>query len=280
MNSQRLPVVAAAETVRLGVSTSDAVITFSEGTEPDSAWAGRRLLLLRDRPAFELSHWCGTCPFLFERQGGADGTLSDERMSGRLRDGLTGLDDDVLQAYGSLLPDGDYVPLLLTIVPELVGPSEPRDYFSHEQVATWGVDSFWGLPAHPRTVYYRTHETPVSDEQHLYEFVVPMVPPTWNNRATVDELTELLRESRPTTPTAVAVSTLDVCQPATGGGTDHYEHWALTHFLLDGHHKLEAAARLGAPLTLLALLSVRGGVAGDADLARIAAIRSRPAARR
>jgi hypothetical protein len=280
VNDQQPPTVVADEFVRLGVSPPEAVVGFSTGTEPDGAWGGQRLLLLRERPAFELSHWCGTCPFLFERREGADGTLSDQRMSGRLRDGLTELDDDVLQAYGSLLPDGDYVPLLLTIVPELVAPSEPRDYFSHEQVATWGVDTFWGLPAHPRTVYYRTYETPVSDEQHLYEFVVPMVPPTWNDRATVDQFIELLRGECLTPPTAVAVSTLDVCQPASGHGTDHYEHWALTHFLLDGHHKLEAAARLGVPLTLLTLLSVGGSLVNDADLARIAAIRSRPAARR
>ena len=266
--------------MRLGVSPTEAVVRFSTGTEPDGAWGGQRLLLLRERPAFELSHWCGTCPFLFERREGADGTLSDQQMAGRLRDGLTGLDDDVLRAYGSLLPDGDYVPLLLTIVPELVAPSEPRDYFSHEQVATWGLDTFWGLPAHPRTVYYRTHETPVSDGQHLYEFVVPMVPPTWNDRAIVDRFVERLQHDGLTPPTAIAVSTLDVCQPATGGGTDHYEHWALSHFLLDGHHKLEAAARLGAPLTLLTLLSVAGGLADAADVARIAAIRSRPAARR
>ncbi|QNK80067.1 hypothetical protein [Nakamurella sp. PAMC28650] len=35
---------------------------------------------------------------------------------------------------------------------------------------------------------------------------------------------------------------------------DHYEHWALTHFVLDGHHKLEPAASTGEDLQLLALV--------------------------
>ena len=38
-------------------------------------------------------------------------------------------------------------------------------------------------------------------------------------------------------------------------------HWSLDHFLLDGHHKIQAAAQLKAPLTLMALLSTTMGKA-------------------
>jgi len=30
-----------------------------------------------------------------------------------------------------------------------------------------------------------------------------------------------------------------------GEADDHYEHWVFAHFLLDGHHKIEAVARDG-----------------------------------
>jgi len=30
------------------------------------AWSGRRLIWLRDEPAFELSLWCGTRPVMFQ----------------------------------------------------------------------------------------------------------------------------------------------------------------------------------------------------------------------
>src|SRR3712207_8981309 len=65
--------------------------------------------------------------------------------------------------------------------------------------------------------------------------VVPMVPPTWNDAARVEEYAERLQAS--STPTAVAVSTLDVCAPAVDHGTDYYAHWGLTHFLLDGQDR-------------------------------------------
>jgi hypothetical protein len=58
---------------------SSARLAFAEADKPEGTWAGRRLLVLDDKPAFELSFWCGTCPFLFERLEGAHETLSPRR---------------------------------------------------------------------------------------------------------------------------------------------------------------------------------------------------------
>ncbi|HEU0100878.1 MAG TPA: hypothetical protein VFR07_00995 [Mycobacteriales bacterium] len=152
-----------------------------------------------------------------------------------------------------LLPDGVYVPLLLSIEPSLTLPSGPGDYFGEEQIATWGVDSFRGLPEYPRTAYYRTFESAVSDAAHLYEFVVPMVPPAWS----------------------------DVCQPAMASRSqDYYEHWGLTHFLLDGHHKVQAAAETRRPLQLLSLLSVEASLSTSAQIDRVPSLRAQPGAAR
>jgi hypothetical protein len=48
-------------------------------------------------------------------------------------------------------------------------------------------------------------------------------------------------------------------------------HWGLAHFLLDGHHKVEAAARAGARLRLLSLLSVDGSLADRPEIERLVA---------
>lgn len=268
--------------VATGVSrvlgTDGSRLAFSEGSKPKGAWAGKRLLVLDDRPAFELSLWCGTCPFLFERLEGASKTLSMGDMANRLAEGLDGIDEEIVGKFGSLLPRGEYVPLLLELRPRLVRPSDPDDYFSREQVETRGIDAFWGLPEYPRTPYYRTFETPVDAEAHLYEFVVPMVPPSWNDVAQVAVFAEHLDSS--SKPTAVSVSTLDVCAPAVDDGLDWYAHWGLTHFLLDGHHKMQAAAERERPLRMLALPSVDGSLAGAQDISRIVDIRRQPVAAR
>lgn len=97
-------------------------------------------------------------------------------------------------------------------------------------------------------------------------FVVPMVPLTWNDRERVEEYVTLMGQGA--VPTAVAISTLDVCEPAVGMSADHYQHWGLTHFLLDGHHKLEVAAGAGRSVRLLSLLALGEGPAGADDCVR------------
>ncbi|GAA3469853.1 hypothetical protein GCM10018965_044060 [Nonomuraea roseola] len=47
--------------------------------------------------------------------------------------------------------------------------------------------------------------------------------------------------------TAVALGVLDISGPYFSDR----EHWGLFHFLLDGHHKLLAAARAGQAVRLL-----------------------------
>jgi hypothetical protein len=235
----------------------------------------KRLMLLDERPAFELSFWCGTCPFLFERLEGANGTLSLDALSDRLARGVLDLDAEVIDRFAALLPADDHVPLLLEIAPRLVRPSQPGDYFGEEQVATWGIDRFWDLPENPHTPYYRTFETTVADDARLYEFVVPMVPPSWNDAARVAAHGAALEASA--APTAVALSTLDVCAPAVEQGPDWHVHCCLTHFLLDGHHKLQAAAERGLPLRLLALVAVGSSLATAEDVARLPDLRARAA---
>ena len=276
-SSQGAPVLAAEEPRSLGVNAPR--LRFGEGSKPDGGWAGRRLLWLDEKPAFELSFWCGTCPFLFKRLEGANETVSVTELGGRLADGVDGLDMDVIERFASLLPKGRYLPMLLRVQPTLVRPVWPGDYFAEEQVATWGVDRFWGLPEYPQTPYYRTYECPVDRDGHLFEFIVPMVPPSWNDpKRVADHRARLEVSSR---PTAVAVATLDVCQPAVDDDSrDYFAHWAVTHFLLDGHHKVEAAADLGGSVQLLSLLSIDGSLAGPEELERVPEIRIRKRASR
>ncbi len=225
-------------------------------------------------PAFEVSYWCGTCQFLFERLEGSNHSLSLDVLQETLGQGLSDLELSVLEAFGALLEEGRYLPMLFEIGPSLVLPTDEADYFSREQLATWGPESFLDVPVHPRTPYYRSFSTPVGDDAHLYEFIVPMVPPSWNDRDRVEQHAEVLQRS--SLPTAVAVSTLDVCAPAVDRGPDWYVHWGLTHFLLDGHHKVEAAARAGHRLQLLALLAIDVSLAEEAQVLQVPELRGRP----
>jgi hypothetical protein len=234
-----------------------------------------RYLSVNGRRAFELSFWCGTCGFVFERLEGANTTLSIAALRERLDGGLSDIADDVVETMSPLLPEGRYVPLLLELAPTLVNPMSPGDYFSEEKVLTWGPDPFWGLPTYPRTPYYRgdTRDLGISEMNAsvwLYEFVVPLVPPSWNDPERVAHHAEVLRSS--SSPTCLAISLLDVNRPAVAhGGAPEPDrsHWGFAHFLLDGHHKMQAAAETGKRLRILTLLSIDASLADEAQLAHL-----------
>jgi hypothetical protein len=87
-----------------------------------------------------------------------------------------------------------------------------------------------------------------------------MVPYNWLDQERVKQYMEAA-----SCPTAVALSVLDVKEPADFSeeqkrqGHDN-AHWCLAHYLLDGHHKTFAASQAGRSLPLLTLLAVDKGI--------------------
>jgi hypothetical protein len=220
-----------------------------------------RRLQVEGQDAFSLATWCGTCPVIFRRGSGAPEHAvhaADELLGS----GLDTIDHGVLRAYGGLVARSEFLVLLEQVSPRLVEPGDADDYFHHEQLDTWTVDPSTGVPEDPGTAYYRSFETAVDAGAHLYELIVPMVPPSWNDRGIV----AAYRDRGDDRATAVAYSILDVRAPADVEGPDWAPHWVLTHFLLDGHHKVEAAARRGGAIRLLSLVDRRLSIADPAEL--------------
>lgn len=159
----RTRILAAGKGQQLG--RDESVLTIGEEPGASAGWVGRRLLSVNGAPAFELSCWCGTCPYLFERLAGANSTLSIDDVQSTMAQGLSEIDENVVAAFAALLPAGEYIPLLLEIEPVLTYPMKPGDYFAEELERTWrSSDGFWGLPEYPRTPYYRGETRELDDE--------------------------------------------------------------------------------------------------------------------
>ena len=227
-----------------------------------------RHLLLDGKEAFEFGGSCDTCPFFFQRMEGANETLSPGAVvSNALRAGLKQLEPELLETLGGVVPAGDYRACLFDLRPALVWPGDDADYFRHEQVELWGVDSFWGLPHNPRTPYYRGSDIAIAPDERLFEFVVPMVPPRWLDAERVAHY-----RGGEGGGTALAIGILDVRAPEGWAGDagpyvpEHRvepeigRHWCLAHYLLDGHHKVYAASLDGRPIRVLTLLAVHEGI--------------------
>jgi len=245
-----------------------------------------RYLVVNGKRVFDLGFGgCDTCAFLFEKKG-YESRLSPLALATILRAGHDLLDPAVLATVGSILPSDDYGVVATDVRPVETGPGEADDYFAHESIDFFGLDPTWGVADTPRTRYYRAgHSTlPVTageprnwateDDlptfQRFFHFLVPMEPIHTLHRARVDQFREWL--TRGERPAAVGVSVLDrrakAIDPGAGAADSllDAEEWCLVTYLIDGHHKVQAAAETGLPIRLLAFIARAPSVAQEEDI--------------
>lgn len=230
---------------------------------PLSQW--ERHLSIDGKKAFCLGNVCGTCEFYFERMEGANQSIDPQQVAAELNAGLSSIAPELLYDIEQIMPKGDYKVLLSQVRPKLVVPGDKNDYFTHEQVELWGIDSFWGLPHTPKTEYYRLSTRLVANQRSQFEFLVPTFPHNWLKSERVSEYETRFRRGEQ--PTAIALSVLDIKGPADWEGDKSVvEHICLAHYLVDGHHKSYAAAKSGCTMTLLSFLAVEQSIANKEDI--------------
>lgn len=228
-----------------------------------------RYLVIEGKPTFRIGNICDTCPFFFERLEGGPGRISAVELVDVLNAGPLTMELKWLEAVGTLLPLGDYVPFYAQIPVRLVTPGGPGDYFAEDQPATWGTGLLWGQGQDPRTEYYRGRVLSLPPLQYgnlaIYEFVVPMFP---HDRLDEERVAKFRVQNGASPPTALAVSVLDVKGPEDyeeDNPPSVVQHWCLSHYLLDGHHKAYAAATAGTSLHVLSFLAVDQCIASEEE---------------
>ena len=228
---------------------------FTSGAGDWEIWD--RFLTVNGKQAYHLGNVCGTCRFLFERMEGANTGIEVDELTALLAAGLNNLSEEVVEKLAQLLPASNYIVALLRLKPQLVQLGGESDYFAVEQVENEdGVDPFWGLPHYPKVPYYRVvgRSRVKVPQGEAFDFIVPMIPESMLERERIGFYERSLNDDF--APTAVALSLLDVKGPAYSG-TDH---WCLAHYVIDGHHKVAAAARADRELTLIAFIAVDHGI--------------------
>lgn len=250
------------------VVDSQSPLAFSStGTDSWPQWD--RYLTVNGKQAYHLGNICGTCAFLFEKMEAQTAGIGVGELATRLAEGLENLDEESVDKLVQLMPVGNYILALLMLKPEKVQLNSSNDYFSVEQVENVGLDLFVGRPHDPKTDYYRIEgrsRVTLDFDPGLpeaFDFIVPMLSEASLDQDRVAFYEKSLKKGH--RPTAVALSVLDVKGPADGG----VDHWCLAHYLVDGHHKVAAAAHAQQELTLIAFVAVDHGIASEAQVRAI-----------
>ena len=249
------------------ISKSQSRISFlSKGGGSWKVWD--RYLAIDGKEAFHIGNVCETCSFFFERIEGTNKSIKPKELIDSLNYGLKSITPQLVEQLSLIIPEGDYWVFTSRILPTLVVPGEADDYFVKEQVDTWGMGPPGSLSHDPKTEYYRLRTVSLPNRSKLFEFLIPLLSRDWLNQQRVTFYREEIGKG--SEPTAISIAVLDVKEPATiEPGCDPencYSHWCLANYLIDGHHKVFAAAMEGKSITMITFLAVDRGVSSEEDV--------------
>jgi len=251
------------ETFR-SIHTDDSSISF-EAYSPLGGLPSR-VLRIGGRQVVDMGNYCNTCSLLFQHLADPAQRVHLDALADHLASGVSKREMfHVLDTIYPVLPQGAYEVSLLELTPRLIHRGSPQDYFVTDRPLLW---TYPGDPEGPSIDYYRGMTEPIPPDSALFEFVVPLYEMARLNPKVVEEYEQRMVAGKK--PTAMAITLLDRRQPATWGADPPItQHYLLAHYLIDGHHKLRAAANVDRPLTLLSFLARDHCMASFGDVATI-----------
>jgi hypothetical protein len=223
-------------------------------------------LTIAGERVFEYGCPCGTCGIVFRKIGSAAYRLSDTKAVELLGNLDAMPSHEALRKLARVLKPGLYCPSIVTGSVKLIEPGASDDYFSTDVVRLFGLEPpDYTEPAGPRTSYYRlgvdrqlerTGRISGPHKALVTAVVMPLHEPSELNRERIEYWKR--QHHAGMNLTAFAVSVLDNQAPAMSPPDNTYpyeEQFLLTMCLLDGHHRIQAAAELGVPVHILSLLA-------------------------
>lgn len=265
-------------------STGEGIVAFEpwgSGSERDEDHARFYChLLVAGRRVFEYGCPCGTCGITFRKVGSPAHRVSDAEAFRVLGNLETVPPVDTLLKLARILEPGAYYPVVLEGAVRLVEPGAADDYFASDVVRLFGFEPpDYEKPGSPTTSYYRLGEDHVLERSGRLGgphkgLVTAVVMPLHSVSQLDRERIEYWKRQQRTGVclTAIAVSVLDCQAPAMDPPDKSYpyrEHVLLTNCLLDGHHRIQAAAELGSSVRILALLSQSYSLADTVDVTTV-----------
>jgi hypothetical protein len=233
-------------------------------------------LMVAGERVFEYGCPCGTCGVLFRKVGSTTRRVSDAEALQLLGSLDSVPSDDALRRLARVLEPGTYHPVVLEGMVRLVAPGASDDYFSTDVVRLTGLEPpDYKEPASPGTSYYRfgsdgeldrTGRTSGPHKALVTAVVMPLHEPSQLSRERVEYWKR--QQIAGAGLTAFAVSVIDNQAPAMSSADSTYpyeEQFLLTNCLLDGHHRIQAAAELGVPVRILSLLSEKASLVANPE---------------
>lgn len=252
------------DTAETTINNSQSLLAFSR-PETDGVFGfWDEYLTIGKKKVYQTGVACSECSFSFERiDEDAISSTSvinnlPEKIVEQLDNGIKKIDQTILEQVKKLVPNGQYSVLLTQIIPTLVIPQQKGDYFV-EELAVLDRDAAQNL-YNPKTNYFRLNTVVLPngsafDETCFFEFLIPIQSLDSLDEQRLKYYENLFAQGN--SPTVVALSKIRVGEPPhmLQDDTSIANHIVLSHYLIEGRHKVYAAAMVQKPITLLFFVS-------------------------
>jgi hypothetical protein len=224
-------------------------------------------LTIAGKRIYEYGSPCGTCGIVFRKVGNPSHRLNDAESVELLGDLNDVPSKDVIEKLARVLAPGVYHPFVLEGTVRLISPGAEDDYFATDVVRMSGLEPpEFQSPSSPMTFYYRFGSDHVlagrtgrlggPHKALVTAVAMPLHDSTELDRERIEYWKHKWRHG--TVLTAFAISVLDDQSPAMKPVDQSYpyeEQLLLSLCILDGHHRIQAAAEIGERVRILTLLS-------------------------
>lgn len=253
--------------IEIEVKNKNSRITF-ERPEGSTWKVWDRFISIDKEKLYHIGNVCGTCEFFFLKQEkNLEINFNKEILISELNNGELKFDSESINKLSKLIPNGKYLVLETEINPQLVTIDSGNNYFTNEQREAWRYEEFDVQENNKLKFNNYFREDLVDFGKLKYEhkhgfinFFVPLYPTKELNNKRVEFYSNEIENGKK--PIIISIGVLDVKTseeyPEINGKEIEPEfgtHWCLANYIIDGHHKLMAAAKSKKPIKLITFIS-------------------------
>lgn len=252
------------DNIELNVQNSNSRIGF-EKTGGGSWEIWDRFITIDKQKVFHIGNICGTCGFFFLKQQDCSNLdMSEKKIIEKLNDNNEKIVYDDLIKLSEIIPNGAYNVIIGELTPSYIMPNSINDYFMNEIRESWGNYES-GEQSEANTEYFRgdTLDFGIDENkngQKYFEFLIPQFESEQLDFKRVNYYKTQMELGL--FPTILTLGILDVKTSMQFPEIDGKEiepnyptHWCFANYLVDGHHKLRAAAEIKKPIRIISFVS-------------------------
>ncbi len=211
-----------------------------------------RYLTVAGQHILNMTGPCDTCRLLFSYIPDVKPQIPLPDLSTALENGLKEIDEKIVRTLEPLLPSGDYLLSLRDVSPQEASAQSPDEYV--DSIPKNSVSEI-GRP------FFSCGTGTTKDQVQVFELILPLWDISELVPEVIDQYVTKLKEGG--TSTAVAFSYVHITRNGHGGSPlTAY----VVHCLIDGHHKVAAAAKTNSAIRILSFLPVTSAATDFAEI--------------